>query len=116
MTLGPTIAILPLLERARGKVADVLSVFGRVPFFYYVLHVPLIHLAFVGLSVARFGEVIPWMTANHPMMAPPAPPGYAYGLLSLYAVTAVVVALLYPPCRWFAALKRRRRDPWLSFL
>jgi len=116
MTLGPTILALPLLERARGPVARGLTVFGRVPFFYYVLHIPLIHLIFVGLSVARFGSVIPWMTANHPMFAPPPPEGYTYGLLALYAITIVTVAILYVPCRWFAELKARRRDPWLSYL
>src|SRR6185503_9868686 len=85
MTLGPTILLIPLLERARGPLARVLTVFGRVQFFYYVLHIPLIHLVFVGLSIARFGTVIPWMTANHPMYNPPPPPGYTYSLTALYA-------------------------------
>jgi uncharacterized membrane protein len=116
MTLGPTILVLPLLERARGPVARVLTVFGRVPFFYYVLHIPLIHLIFVALSLVRFGSVIPWLTANHPMFAPPAPPGYTYSLLALYAITVLVVGLLYFPCRWFADLKSRRSDRWLSYL
>jgi uncharacterized membrane protein len=58
MTLGPTILRIALLERARGPIANVLTVFGRVPFFYYVLHIPLIHLIFVCLSLARFGSVI----------------------------------------------------------
>jgi uncharacterized membrane protein len=116
MTLGPTILLIPLLERARGPVARVLTVFGRVPFFYYVLHIPLIHLTFVALSIARFGTVIPWMTANHPMYNPPPPPGYTYSLVALYAVTILVVTLLYFPCRWFADLKSRRTDRWLSYL
>ena len=116
MTLGPTILLIPLLERARGPVANVLTVFGRVPFFYYVLHIPLIHLIFVALSVARFGSVIPWMTANHPMFNPPPPEGYTYSLAALYAITALVVTLLYFPCRWFANLKARRNDRWLSYL
>lgn len=116
MTLGPTILLIPLLERARGPVARVLTVFGRVPFFYYVLHIPLIHLIFVGLSIARFGSVIPWMTANHPMFVPPAPPGYTYSLTALYAITVLVVTILYLPCRWFAGLKSRRTDRWLSYL
>jgi uncharacterized membrane protein len=116
MTLGPTILALPLLERARGPIARVLTVFGRVPFFYYVLHIPLIHLIFVGLSIARFGSVIPWMTENHPMFVPPPPPGYTYSLMALYAITVVTVVILYFPCRWFAALKARRSDRWLSYL
>ena len=116
MTLGPTILVIPLLERARGPAARVLTVFGRVPFFYYVLHIPLIHLIFVGLSVARFGSVIPWMTANHPMFMPPPPMGYPYSLAALYAIVALTVAILYVPCRWFASLKARRNDWWLSYL
>jgi hypothetical protein len=116
MTLGPTILVLPLLERARGPAARVLTVFGRVPFFYYVLHIPLIHLIFVGLSIARFGSVIPWLTANHPMFAPPVPPGYTYSLAALYAITVLTVVVLYFPCRWFANLKARRSDRWLSYL
>jgi uncharacterized membrane protein len=116
MTLGPTILVLPLLERARGPIARVLTVFGRVPFFYYILHIPLIHLIFVGLSIARFGSVIPWMTENHPMFVPPPPPGYTYSLTALYAITFVTVVILYVPCRWFATLKARRSDRWLGYL
>ena len=116
MTLGPAILLIPLLEHARGPVARVLTVFGRVPFFYYVLHIPLIHLIFVALSIARYGEVIPWMTTNHPMFVPPPPPGYPYGLTALYAITLLVVTVLYVPCRWFAGLKARRTERWLSYL
>jgi uncharacterized membrane protein len=116
MTLGPTILLVPFLERSRGPIARVLTVFGRVPFFYYILHIPLIHLVFVALSVARFGTVIPWLTANHPMFVPPAPPGYTYSLTALYAIWLLVVTLLYFPCRWYAAFKARRTDRWLSYL
>ena len=116
MTLGPTILLIPLLERARGPVARVLTVFGRVPFLYYVLHIPLIHLIFVVLSVVRFGTVIPWMTTNHPMFVPPPPPGYTYSLTALYGITLLAVTILYFPCRAFAALKARRTDRWLSYL
>ena len=116
MTLGPTILLVPLLERSRGPVARVLTVFGRVPFFYYMLHIPLIHLIFVLLSIVRFGTVIPWMTTNHPMFVPPPPPGYPYSLTALYAITLLVVTTLYFPCRWFAGLKARRTGRWLSYL
>jgi uncharacterized membrane protein len=116
MTLGPTIALLPLLERARGTVARWITVFGRVPFFYYVLHIPLIHALALVVSRVRLGEVSPWLFANHPMGSPPPPEGYAWSLGLLYLVFAVAVLLLYPPCRWFAGLKARRTDWWLKFL
>jgi hypothetical protein len=116
MTLGPTIALIPLLENARGRVARWLSVFGRVPFFYYLLHLPLIHAIAVLISLVRTPGQTSWLIANHPMMPPPVPEGYMWSLSLLYGVTAVVVMTLYFPSRWFAELKARRREAWLSYL
>ena len=116
MTLGPTIALIPLLEHARGSIARVLAVFGRVPLFYYILHIPLIHLLAIGISVVREGSVNPWLFTNHPMEPGEVPDGYRYSLPLLYLTTAAAVAILYYPCRWFADLKARRRDRWLSYL
>lgn len=116
MTLGPAIALLPALERARGALARWTTVFGRVPFFFYLLHIPLIHLAALGVSALRTGALDPWLFANHPLGAPPPPDGYTWGLPLLYLVWALVVAALYVPCRWFAGVKARRRDRWLSYL
>jgi uncharacterized membrane protein len=116
MTLGPTIALIPLLESARGRVARWLSVFGRVPFFYYVLHIPLIHVVAVLISLARTPAQTSWLVANHPMMPPPVPEGYMWSLTLLYVVVAAVVIALYFPCRWFAEVKARRRDAWLAYL
>ena len=113
MTLGPAIAALPALERARGRLADALLTFGRVPLFFWLLHVPLIHLVALGFSLLRYGEVIPWLYRNPPT---PRPEDYGYGLGVVYAVTIAVVIGLYPLCRWFAGVKRRRNDPWLSYL
>ena len=103
MTLGPSIALLPLLERMRGATARVLETFGRVPLFYYVLHIPLIHVVALGVSWLRSGTVDPWLFADHPAMAPPAPDGYTWSLGLLYLVTIGVVAALYPLCRGYAA-------------
>jgi uncharacterized membrane protein len=116
MTLGPMIAAIPLLETAHGWLARTLIVYGRVPFFYYVLHIPLIHLAAIVVSLAREGSVNPWLLANHPMGNPPTPAGYAWSLPLLYLVTFVVVALLYVPCRWMGELKKRRQDAWLRYV
>lgn len=116
MTLGPMFVALPFLESARGRVANVLAVFGRVPFFYYLLHIPAIHLAACIVSLVRDGSVSWWLFANHPMMAPPAPEGYTWPLWLLYLVTTAVVAALYVPCRWYARVKSRSGSSWLSYL
>ena len=80
MTLGPTIALIPVLEDVRGAVARWLTVFGRVPFFFYLLHIPLIHAIALVVSTVRLGEVSPWLFTNHPMGNPPPPPGYTWSL------------------------------------
>jgi uncharacterized membrane protein len=116
MTLGPMILLIPPLETAHGRLARILIVYGRVPFFYYVLHIPLIHLAAMAVSLLREGRVDAWLFANHPMGNPPPPDGYTWGLPLLYLVTFSVVAILYLPCRWMGELKRRRQDAWLRYV
>ena len=110
MTLGPLIALMPWLERARGAVAEALEVFGRVPLFYYILHIPLIHLAAIALSVIRTGTVTPWLFGNHPLEPPEQPPGYMWSLTLLYLVTAVCVVALYAACRWYLERKKASRS------
>jgi uncharacterized membrane protein len=116
MTLGPTILLLPLAERARGKIGEIFATFGRVPMFYYVLHIPAIHFAAVIVSLVREGSIDPWLFANHPMMNPPPPDGYTWRLTLLYAVFFVVVAVLYAPCRWYARRKATNPAPWMRYI
>ena len=117
MTLGPTIALIPVLDRARGRVGQWLTVFGRVPFFYYVLHIPLIHALAMIVSLIRTGSVDPWLFTNHPMAPGDLPQGYMWSLALLYLVWALAIVLLYLPSRWYAELKARRTDlRWLKFL
>ncbi|MEO8678428.1 MAG: heparan-alpha-glucosaminide N-acetyltransferase domain-containing protein [Vicinamibacterales bacterium] len=110
MTLGPLITLLPLVEHARGRLAGALELFGRAPLFYYVLHIPLIHLLAVGVSLVRSGGVTPWLFGNHPMEPPPPPDGYAWSLWLLYAITALAIVLLYFACTWFVEYQRRSRS------
>ena len=116
MTLGPMIALLPLLEGARGFVARAITMFGRVPFFYYVLHIPLIHALALVVSKVRLGYVSPWLFANHPMGNPEPPEGYTWGLPLLYLVWAVAIVVLYFACRWYSDRKARRNHWWLQYL
>jgi uncharacterized membrane protein len=116
MTLGPMLAFLPFAERMRGRIASILSTFGRVPMFYYLLHIPLIHATALAVSLIRTGRIDPWLFANHPMSPPPVPEGYRWSLPLLYLVFAIVVALLYWPCRWYANLKARGKSPVFRYI
>lgn len=111
MTLGPTLLLMPFLENLRGRLVDAITVFGRVPFFYYVIHVPVIHLGAIIYALLRYGSAGWWF-------GPPEqyPPAYEHNLWLVYGVWIAVVVLLYPACRWYAGLKRRRKDWWLSYL
>ena len=113
MTLGPAIALVPFAERARGAVMRVFEVFGRVPFVYYLLHIPVIHvLALVTwLLVDGTTHAASFATAPYVWM-----PDARWPLWLLYLVFAIAIAILYIPCRWFAALKSRRRDWWLRYI
>ena len=117
LTLGVALLLLGILEGRDLKAWQPIVVFGNVAFFYYVLHIPLIHALALIVSVIRSGNVDPWLFTNHPMANPPAPEGYTWSLGLLYLVWAVAVVLLYFPSRWYAGLKRRHRDViWLSYL
>ncbi len=116
MTLGPAILLLPFADRARGKIGEFVAVFGRVPMFYYLIHIPTIHFAAAIVSLLREGKVDRWLFANHPMMNPPPPEGYTWSLALLYAVFFVVVAVLYVPCRWYARRKATSPAPWMRYI
>jgi uncharacterized membrane protein len=114
MTLGPTIAVLPLAERSRGWVAEMLTTFGRVPFFYYLLHIPLIHVTALLVWFVRDGSVHAERFATAPFVS--MPPAERWGLPLLYLVWFIDVAILYVACRWYARVKARRPDGWLRYL
>jgi uncharacterized membrane protein len=116
MTIGPMFLVWVLAERWNGRAASVIGTFGRVPIFYYVLHIPLIHLAACAVSLLREGHVNPWLFQNHPVDPGPVPAGYTWGLGLLYAVYAIVVILLYFPCRWYAEKRKQGRSVLLKFL
>ncbi len=114
MTLGPAIALLGPLERFRGSIANVIRTFGRVPLFYYVLHLLVAHGLAVLLATMRYGYV------PHGMFMLPfawsVPNDYGYSLPVVYALWVFVVSALYPVCRWFEGVKRRNKSVWLSYL
>jgi len=113
MTLGPAITILPLLERWQGRFAGFITVFGRVPLFYYVMHLYLIHL--IALFVARHTVgYFDFLTSSAPFES--FPPQYGFPLTVVYAIWIGVILVLYLPCKWYADLKRRSNNRLLSYL
>ena len=118
MTLGLAMTILAWLERMRFSNTNPLIVFGRVPLFYFVVHLAVAHALAILLGLLRYGWA-GFLLLPAPSMGSPAqlfPPNYGYSLPVVYAVYIVVVVMLYPVCRWYADLKQRRHDWWLSYL
>ena len=111
MTLGPALLALAFLRRAKGPVAGVFVTFGRVPFLFYVTHLYLAHALAVAAGVAQGFSAAEIRTAF-----PLLPQGYGFGLPVVYLAWLGLVALLYPLCQRYAALKARSRAWWLSYL
>ncbi|HET6842964.1 MAG TPA: heparan-alpha-glucosaminide N-acetyltransferase domain-containing protein [Candidatus Angelobacter sp.] len=118
MTLGPAMLVMAWLENFQLHFTNPLIVFGRVPFFYYAAHMFLAHLFAIGMNCARYGAHS-FLLLAPPSMGGPSrlfPDGYGFPLWTVYAVWVVVLLLLYPACLWFARLKQRRHDWWLTYL
>jgi uncharacterized membrane protein len=117
MTLGPAMLLLRAFDGRTPRVLEPALVIGKVPLFYYALHFALIHLLAVVVCSMQYGSAH-WMFESPDMGNYPftTPPGWGFSLPGVYLAWAVVVLTMYPLCRWFAALKRRRTDPWLSYL
>jgi uncharacterized membrane protein len=116
MTLGPSLILLGLLDVAKAErsLGRILLVYGRVPLFFYVLHLYLIHVMAIVVALAFHQPV--W---HGPIIGgiSPKPFGYGHGLPFIYTMWILAVAILYLPCRWFMELKRGHRDwAWLSYL
>ena len=111
MTLGPAILSLVPFERLRGPVARFFIVYGRVPFLFYVAHLYLIHALVVYIGALRGDDLHGYLTLWRYL-----PDTWGYGLGVTYLVWPLVVLALYPLCRWFAGVKSRRREAWLSYL
>jgi len=116
MTLGPAMLFLWAVDSRTPRWLRPGLTVGKVPMFYYLLHIPLIHLIAVAVCYARYGQAH-WMFESPTLGQFPItpPPGWGYSLPIVYLVWGCVVVTLYPLCRWFAALKQRRSDAWLSY-
>jgi len=117
MTLGPVLVFLWAIDRVWPRFLRPCLVFGRVPLFYFLLHMPLIHLIAVAICYVRYGHVH-WMFESPSIAQFPitAPPGWGFALAFVYTIWVSVVLALYPVCRWFGAVKQSHLDSFLSYL
>lgn len=129
MTLGPGILLLAWFEsmnrpanqnergvqKLSGRVGEIFVTFGRVPLFFYLLQWPVAHLISILLHVA-FGKPAGWLFETPVQWFAGPHPGIGFNLAIVYACWISGVILLYPLCKWFAGVKQRRRDWWLSYL
>lgn len=113
MTFGPALIVLAYADSFRGGFARALITFGRVPMAYYIAHLFLIHAVAIGVWWFTAGNVA-WLFSGLPIDARPIDGGFE--LHNVYATWVLVVAALYPLCKWFAGVKARRREWWLSYL
>ena len=115
MTLGPGILMLGALD---GKTASgifrPLVVFGRVPMFFYILHLYVIHCLAVVMAVVVH-QPYQWLL-HGAFLRNDLPDGYGHGLPFIYLMWLTVLVILYFPCLWFMSVKQRRKDWWLSYL
>jgi uncharacterized membrane protein len=111
MTLGPALMLLGVFERREGRMAGALVTIGRVPFFFYVVHLYLIHSLGVAIGLAQgfhLREMAVLFVEN--------PPGFGVSLGSVYLIWALVLIALFPACAWFAGVKARRSEWWIRYL
>lgn len=129
MTLGPAILALawfesrnesaehaePGSQTVSSRLRNVFITFGRVPLFFYLLQWPTAHTISILLHIA-FGKPCSWLFETPVEWFSVPHPGIGFNLAVVYACWITGVVLLYPLCKWFAGVKRRRRDWWLSYL
>jgi uncharacterized membrane protein len=119
MTLGPSLLLLAWLDKRTSNhpatgLASALLTFGRVPMFFYVLHLYLIHSMAI-LAAVLFHQPVAWLLHGG-FFVNDIPEGYGHNLAFIYLMWITAVVILYFPCLWWAELKQRRKDSWLSYL
>jgi uncharacterized membrane protein len=117
MTLGTVLMLAPLLERWHGRFAGALRIFGSVPLFAYVLHIYVLHAINIALLLATGRPTAgTFDQTRNAFMQPALLAGSGFPLPVVYAVWLVALAILYPLCRRWSALKARNRSWWMSYL
>lgn len=117
MTLGPAILFLAFAENIKSSPSRIISIYGRVPMFYYILHIFLIHIA--TLVAAGLFTDFSWMVwiLKEPLWFSESLKGYGFSLEVVYLVWLSIVIGVYPLCKWYDRYKQNHKEKrWLSYL
>ena len=107
MTIGPSFLLLGISENAKGRVTDFISTFGKVPFFFYIMHIYVIHfLAMILAELTGYGwqaMILDGFVSGQSQLA-----GYGVNLWFVYVIWISIILILYPFCRKFSLYRRIR--------
>ncbi len=116
--IGPALLLLSVMEKIKNRLTDIMVIFGRTAFFYYIIHIYLIHLLAVVAFFIRGNHTV--QDALESVRQVPflfVMPGEGVGLLMVYVVWAFVIVLLYPLCKWYDKYKTGHKEKWwLSYI
>jgi hypothetical protein len=111
VTIGPALIFLAFAENLRNKITSIFIIYGRVPFFYYVVHFFIIHiLSFSAMLLSGLSAKEIWVTSF------PFRPAFGYPLWVVHLVWIVVVIIMYPLCKKYNHYKNTHHYWWLSYL
>ena len=114
ITLGPGLIFLSISENWTGKLSSIITVYGSVPFFYYILHIYLNHLfEVIAFFLSGYGakDII---TPNFPFLF--RPPQFGFNLWIVYGLWILLIVVLYPLCKWYSRYKQTHTQWWLKYI
>lgn len=116
LTVGSTLIVLALLERAKTKLTEALKVFGRVPLFYFVMHFFVIHSVALLLFKFKTGKTWSEIDFHFDKSFGGITPEGGFSLLWVYVIWILLVVILYPLCKAYDRYESRHSYKWLSYL
>ena len=116
-TIGFAFLFLAFTENITNRFTKIISVYGRVPLFYYLIHIYFIHLLAMVAAVASGHPWSDMIIRNIWISESPNLKGYGFNLFIVYLIWIFVVAALYPLCRMYDRYKSAHKDKWwLSYM
>jgi uncharacterized membrane protein len=116
-TVGPGLIFLALVKNTGSKLVKIVSVYGRVPFFYFIVHFYILHIAGIICYLSRGHSVAEGMKAATGSLFPFIAPGEGVSLAAVYLIWIAVVIIMYPLCKWYDNYKMNHKEKWwLSYL